>query len=78
MKVADMEDVVRATPNVVAVFRVKKVPTWATNFIDVGDKVYWCDHYESVRTMHTPRGYNDRVVLDLGASYLEFIDYQRI
>lgn len=78
MKVADLKLVIRATPRVVPVFRVTKVPSWAAGYIAVGDEVFWSSTYDSMRTLQVAQGRLQRMNLDLGASYLEFVDYQRI
>lgn len=78
MKVADLNRVIRATPRVVPVFRVTKVPSWAAGYTAVGEEVFWDGQSDSMRTMQIGQGRLQRMNLDLGASYLEFVDYQRI
>jgi len=78
MKVADFTLVLGATPNIVPVFRVTKVPVWAAAILSVGDELFWDARTDTMRTMVIPRGYSHRIGLDIGASYLAFIDYIRI
>jgi hypothetical protein len=78
MKVADMKQVIGGTPRIVPVFRVTKVPNWAAGYIAVGDAVFWAAQYDSMRTVQIAQGRLQRMNLDLGASYLEFVDYWRI
>ena len=74
----DMIRVIRATPVVVPMFRVTKVPNWAAGYVAKGDEVFWCSNQQTMRTVQIASGRLQRMNLDLGASYLEFIDYVRI
>jgi hypothetical protein len=78
MKCADLNQVIRATPRIVAMFRVTKVPSWAAGYIAKGDEVFWSSTYQSMRTVQVAQGRLQRMNLDLGASYLEFVDYVKI
>ncbi len=78
MKVADFDLVLRAKPRIVPVFRVTRVPNWAAGYTAVGEEVFYCDRIDSIRTLQIPPGRLQRMNLDLKASYLEFVDYQRI
>ena len=78
MRKADLTNVIRATPNIVPIFRVTKVPNWAAGWIAVGEEVFWCSTYNSMRTMQIGQGRLQRMNLDLKASYLEFVEYARI
>ena len=78
MRKSDMTGVIRATPRVVPIFRVTKVPNWACGYIAKGDEVFWAAEYDSMRTVQIGQGRLQRMNLDLKASYLEFVDYARI
>ena len=78
MKVSDLKLVIRATPRVVPIFRVIKVPNWACGYIAVGEEVFWAAEYDSMRTMQVGQGRLQRMNLDLKASYVEFVEYARI
>jgi len=78
MRKADLTNVIRATPCVVPLFRVTKVPNWAAGYVGKGDEVFWCSTYQSMRTVQIAQGRLQRMNIDLKASYLEFIDYVRI
>ena len=78
MKVADFKLVIRATPRIVPVFRVIKVPNWAAGYTAVGEEVFYCNRVDSIRTVKIGQGRLQRMNLDLKASYLEFVEYARI
>jgi hypothetical protein len=68
MKIADQIKIIRNIPVYRAVFRVKKVPVWAADFVAVGDEVV----ADETNTMITAAGKR----IDLGASFIEFVEYR--
>lgn len=69
---AEFQQVIRDVPHIVAIFRVTKVPNWASAILEVGDEVYWCAAKDSMRTLGKFGQPNGRMNLDIRASYLEF------
>jgi len=78
MRVDDFTDVIRATPYIVPMFRVTRVPNWAAGYVAKGDEVFWCSNQQTMRTVQIAQGRLQRMNLGLGASCLKFIDYVRI
>jgi hypothetical protein len=67
MKLAAFDDVIERTPVFIPVFRITKVPGWAREYVKVGDLLrYWNGG------MYTKQGKGIR----LGATYVEFFEYQ--
>ena len=78
MKTTDFIQVLRGCPRVVPIFRVIKVPNWAAGYTAVGEELFWCAEYDSMRTVKTGQGRLQRMNLDIKPSYLKFVEYARI
>ena len=59
-------------PFVVAIFSVTKVPDWASEYLQVGDEVYWLEKKETMRTIGKLGQPHGRKNLKIGANYLQF------
>jgi len=64
--------VINSVPYIVAVFSVTKVPEWASEYLQIGDEVYWNEAKDSMRTLGKFGQTNGRKNLRIGASYLKF------
>ena len=64
--------VINGVPYIVAVFSVTKVPEWASEYLQIGDEVYWNEAKDSMRTLGKFGQPNGRKNLRIGASYLKF------
>lgn len=73
----ELDKVRREVPHIVAVFRVSKVPAWATDYINQGDEVYWSAEMDSMRTME-PLVSLGRMNIDLSASHVTFLRYETL
>lgn len=74
----ELDKVRRECPHIVAVFRVSKVPSWAENYVDLGDEVYWSAEMDSMRTLKLASGITGRMNLNLGASHVTFLRYEAL
>lgn len=69
---AELSQILRSVPTVVAIFRVTKVPDWASEILEVGDEVYWNASKDSMITLGKFGQPNGKKSLKIGASYLKF------
>jgi len=69
---AELNQILRNVPTVVAIFSIKKVPTWASEILAVGDEVYWSASKDSMLTLGKFGLPNGKMSLKIGASYLKF------
>lgn len=64
--------VVNNVPYIVAVFSITKVPDWASEYLQIGDEVYWCAVKDSMRTLGKFGQPNGRKKLRIRAGCLKF------
>lgn len=69
---AEFQKVIRDVPAIVAIFSITKVPSWASEILEVGDEVYWNAAKDSMRTIGKFGQPNGRMNLDIRASYVKF------
>lgn len=64
--------VVNSVPYIVAIFSITKVPDWASEYLQIGDEVYWNAEKDSMRILGQFGQPHGRKNLIIGAGYLKF------